>query len=461
MARFNLVLLLATCLCVVEATITVMETGRVFPSRPDDYLGQPLWRGYEYMARMQILENNLSLCHPGNYTVEPTDDGMYVALLVRAGGGCSLRQKAEYVLSNVKPEGLVKYLIVDGSDGDIDNVEEWQKELEDIPRKHRGDDKHRLPLHILHVSYKAEYELLGYILHQSNETKREGGVRVAIDGRLHGDAGQAGIWIALCAIISACACSFILVLGGISPPEDPPTPPPPRRRQLPRLTREQVRELYPVFRFDGAQLQSTGEHEAPAEVAHELDACSICLDEYEEGDRMRCLPCHHAFHSRCIGKWLSERSATCPLCKIDLYIEEESESESEASEVDGAEAVAAAEPPVEEEQVERESWWSRWTGSRERDDARAEESDRQSARDSWWRRIFPTRDETEQMLAEPLLAAEDVEAGRVEVDAVTPADAEEVDEEEEANRIRPLEETVGPLDETPDPTELEGRQVTV
>lgn len=37
----------------------------------------------------------------------------------------------------------------------------------------------------------------------------------------------------------------------------------------------------------------------------------------------------HAFHSRCVGKWLSERHAVCPLCKEDLYVEEEEEAEDE------------------------------------------------------------------------------------------------------------------------------------
>ncbi|KAM7276872.1 hypothetical protein ACFE04_018738 [Oxalis oulophora] len=34
--------------------------------------------------------------------------------------------------------------------------------------------------------------------------------------------------------------------------------------------------------------------------------CYICLVEYEEGDSMRILPCHHEFHRTCIDKWLKE-----------------------------------------------------------------------------------------------------------------------------------------------------------
>ncbi|KAF9626734.1 hypothetical protein IFM89_038952 [Coptis chinensis] len=34
--------------------------------------------------------------------------------------------------------------------------------------------------------------------------------------------------------------------------------------------------------------------------------CYICLVEYEEGDCMRILPCHHEFHRTCIDKWLKD-----------------------------------------------------------------------------------------------------------------------------------------------------------
>ncbi|KAM7493675.1 hypothetical protein LguiB_028284 [Lonicera macranthoides] len=40
---------------------------------------------------------------------------------------------------------------------------------------------------------------------------------------------------------------------------------------------------------------------------NEEDAqCYICLVEYEEGDSVRVLPCHHEFHRSCIDKWLKE-----------------------------------------------------------------------------------------------------------------------------------------------------------
>lgn len=40
--------------------------------------------------------------------------------------------------------------------------------------------------------------------------------------------------------------------------------------------------------------------------------CIICLSDFSMDDEIAVLPCSHAFHTECIGKWLS-RSRRCPL----------------------------------------------------------------------------------------------------------------------------------------------------
>jgi hypothetical protein len=47
---------------VVEATISILDSGVTYESRPDHKVGQRLWKGYEYMGRMQHIIENPTLC---------------------------------------------------------------------------------------------------------------------------------------------------------------------------------------------------------------------------------------------------------------------------------------------------------------------------------------------------------------------------------------------------------------
>lgn len=45
--------------------------------------------------------------------------------------------------------------------------------------------------------------------------------------------------------------------------------------------------------------------------------CSICLCEYEDGERIARLPCGHFYHDDCVSAWCSNH-IRCPLCNFDL-----------------------------------------------------------------------------------------------------------------------------------------------
>lgn len=36
----------------------------------------------------------------------------------------------------------------------------------------------------------------------------------------------------------------------------------------------------------------------------ELDRCSVCMDDFDSGDKLRTLPCNHEYHAACIDQWL-------------------------------------------------------------------------------------------------------------------------------------------------------------
>ncbi|CAL5035282.1 unnamed protein product [Urochloa decumbens] len=48
------------------------------------------------------------------------------------------------------------------------------------------------------------------------------------------------------------------------------------------------------------------------------EACAICLEDYNNGDMIRHLPCKHEFHKTCIDSWLTKWGTFCPICKLEV-----------------------------------------------------------------------------------------------------------------------------------------------
>ncbi|OMP05109.1 Zinc finger, RING-type [Corchorus capsularis] len=49
--------------------------------------------------------------------------------------------------------------------------------------------------------------------------------------------------------------------------------------------------------------------------------CSVCLNEFQEGETVRLLPkCNHAFHISCIDTWLRAHT-NCPLCRAHIVFD--------------------------------------------------------------------------------------------------------------------------------------------
>ena len=43
------------------------------------------------------------------------------------------------------------------------------------------------------------------------------------------------------------------------------------------------------------------------EEGKEEEECNVCMCEYQNKERLRILPCFHAFHADCIDKWIKVR----------------------------------------------------------------------------------------------------------------------------------------------------------
>lgn len=50
------------------------------------------------------------------------------------------------------------------------------------------------------------------------------------------------------------------------------------------------------------------------------DNCAICIELLEDEDEVRGLTCGHCYHQACIDPWLTQRRASCPLCKADYFV---------------------------------------------------------------------------------------------------------------------------------------------
>jgi hypothetical protein len=52
-------------------------------------------------------------------------------------------------------------------------------------------------------------------------------------------------------------------------------------------------------------------------AGEEPESCAVCLNDLEDDDLVRRLPCGHGFHKACVDKWLRQNK-TCPLCVQDV-----------------------------------------------------------------------------------------------------------------------------------------------
>lgn len=94
------------------------------------------------------------------------------------------------------------------------------------------------------------------------------------------------------------------------------------QRSKNRLSREALNRL-PEIRFSD-------------EYAALYDTCAICLEDYSLGDKLRVLPCNHAYHSKCVDRWLLRRQSSCPVCKYRIRKDTDSSTDSETnSQIDG------------------------------------------------------------------------------------------------------------------------------
>ena len=76
-----------------------------------------------------------------------------------------------------------------------------------------------------------------------------------------------------------------------------------RRRMRHRLPKSALKKL-PIHKF---------------KAGDPFETCCICLDDFEEGDKLRILPCDHGYHYKCIDPWLVKNKRICPQCRKRVF----------------------------------------------------------------------------------------------------------------------------------------------
>jgi len=74
------------------------------------------------------------------------------------------------------------------------------------------------------------------------------------------------------------------------------------------------------------------------------ETCCICLDDYVVGDKLRVLPCDHAYHMKCIDPWLLKNKRVCPQCRKKVFASGEAPPSDSDSETEDERAPLLARP---------------------------------------------------------------------------------------------------------------------
>lgn len=144
-----------------QATITLTATGQHFASRPDPIVGTRFLQGFEYLARLQVFDHDLTLCPDAtrphsllNLTVQVPPDGLPVAILAR-NTDCSVETKARLASYAVEPPHILKYIILYGDDGRLPEVSEG---FVSYAKRHQSNEMEKdldITVGILHISERS------------------------------------------------------------------------------------------------------------------------------------------------------------------------------------------------------------------------------------------------------------------------------------------------------------------
>jgi hypothetical protein len=353
-------MLLATQIISVQSTLYVGSDLSQSCATYFAKFGRPIRDPDGIIVKAQDLGGNEDLCSNNfdSFRGHAYSSGDHLAL-VATEDNCTLRQKLFMAEALAIQHPAVSILIVVGSSSliptDLDDMI-----LEGQPKHCRGPDdigcSFRTNMTVLSITKFCGDHLLEYIEEQSTYTLADGGPAVFVLD----SAPQQGIKVAVLsvsiALVALFSCSLVVIHAACTPRNAAAGAP----SSVPILLTEECVECFSIS-STVELIDNTVDDEPPS--------CAICIEFLEPTHKVAVLPCGHFYHHSCVLPWLTERQASCPLCKYNL--------QPMKLEDDPASQTSAVPSPMAFSQVLRQHcvrWVQRFRGADHRVESNAEDN---------------------------------------------------------------------------------------
>jgi len=77
-------------------------------------------------------------------------------------------------------------------------------------------------------------------------------------------------------------------------------------------------EIFKNIEIVNQQLRTKSEDYHKNNIPEEDAVCAICLNDYQENEKISILPCKHHFHQECVVTYLKGFNRFCPICRQDI-----------------------------------------------------------------------------------------------------------------------------------------------